>query len=425
MKSALVLGRLTRLLAAMGMFVMSTAAFAVGADGQTDLEHGVAMARQNQWTLALRYFHAANDAAPDDSAPLLNLGLAYDRMGNHEAQAIAWLRAYLAAAPMAANAQQARDRIRELDTALEIKAQHLLDVASRSLEELSEPAEKANVLAWIMRVTAQQGDSVQTHRLEQTLPYNMISKAGWAIAGLAAAQARQGNFIGALNDVKRLGDSPLMQSWTRAEIAVEQAKQGDFADAVATAQDIRLKHEAAYALSRIAILRARSGDAAGAEATANRIDGGETGAAALARAAIAASLASKGDKDGATRLLSEVDPLVPHIADEKERMMALYMVATAKAELSPDLPLQPLLAGLNENIYRDRALRDVAMLRGDAVRAAIFHWTLIAHELENDDALNQIQFLSDIAKRQPPAQSAILIAKSAYELACVIPKARE
>ena len=47
------------------------------------------MARQSQWALAIRYFHAANGAAPDHAATLLNLGLAHDRMGGHEAAAIA------------------------------------------------------------------------------------------------------------------------------------------------------------------------------------------------------------------------------------------------------------------------------------------------------------------------------------------------
>jgi tetratricopeptide (TPR) repeat protein len=105
-------------------------------------ERGLAAAEQQQWPLAIRYFREARNAAGshfgDDEraalawpALLYNLGLAHGKAGQ-ELPAIAWLHAYLAAAPQAPNAEAVRKEIIRLDVATEAKIARIMREADAS-----------------------------------------------------------------------------------------------------------------------------------------------------------------------------------------------------------------------------------------------------------------------------------------------------
>lgn len=420
MKSAPIAGLSLAIL--LTMLPLAASAQETPPSAAANLDRGVTLARQGQWSLALKYFRAAHEEAPDNPATLLNLGLVYDRMGGHEAAAVAWLKAYLASAGNAANVPQVRNRITELDTQLEVRVQRLADAAHQVANELSDPREKTQVLSLIVRTLAETDDIAGASRAERLAP--PAATPGWGTAHMAAAYARKGNWIAAENEVQRL-QSGQMRDWTLAEIAVERAKRKDLDGAVATAGSIQNKREAAYAFSRIAVLRARAGDAIAAESMAQRIEPNHPGSRAVALAALASTMARSGDQAGATKALAEVGDLQSRLDGHADRMNVQSMIATAKAALSPNLAPLAAVQGLPDGTHRDRALRDISALRGDLVRAEIYHWASVAHEIDDTPSLGDVQSILDSAKSRPPAQTGQALGNAAYDAARALGKLRE
>ena len=105
-----------------------TAADAVPPAAQAAFERGVIAAEQQHWLVALRYFSEAQKKAPAAAPILFNLGLAHAKAGQ-ELAAIAWLQAYLAAAPQAPNAAAVRTEILRLDVATEAKIARIVQEA--------------------------------------------------------------------------------------------------------------------------------------------------------------------------------------------------------------------------------------------------------------------------------------------------------
>lgn len=98
-------------------------------------QKGLAAVEQKEWPLAIKYFREAQEAAPKEPGVLFRLALAHDKAG-HELPALAWYRAYLAAAPRAENAGTVRDRLIALDVAVESASRRVLKMAFQSLEAL-------------------------------------------------------------------------------------------------------------------------------------------------------------------------------------------------------------------------------------------------------------------------------------------------
>lgn len=90
------------------------------------MRYGLAAAKQQEWSVAIKYFGKARESAPYSPEVLFNLALANDSAGGRELLAIAWFHAFLAAAPGAANAEQVRDRIVELSVKVEANAAKLI-----------------------------------------------------------------------------------------------------------------------------------------------------------------------------------------------------------------------------------------------------------------------------------------------------------
>lgn len=94
-------------------------------DAQQAFDRGLAAVKQQEWKLGIQQFREALHRAPDAPEVLFNLALAYDKLGGRDLETIAWFRAYLAAAPNAANTAQVHQRIHELERSVEATV-HLL-----------------------------------------------------------------------------------------------------------------------------------------------------------------------------------------------------------------------------------------------------------------------------------------------------------
>lgn len=130
-------------------------------DAQMAFERGLAAVQQQDWNLAVRYFtQAQKSIGRYDSQKfpslLFNLGLAHAKAG-HDLAAMAWLMAYLAAAPEAPNAAQVRTLIVQLDVAVESKVRKILNEAATVARQI--PAFGPSIpLGRVARAQARVGD---------------------------------------------------------------------------------------------------------------------------------------------------------------------------------------------------------------------------------------------------------------------------
>jgi tetratricopeptide (TPR) repeat protein len=103
---------------------------------QAAFEKGLHAVGENQFGLAIRYFMQAHDLAPTYPPILFNLGVAHDKAG-HEVAAIAWLEAYLSAAPKIENAPEVRREIEHLKGEALNKARRVFQVAIKTAQQLN------------------------------------------------------------------------------------------------------------------------------------------------------------------------------------------------------------------------------------------------------------------------------------------------
>ncbi len=89
-------------------------------------EKGLNAVKQQEWTLAVQYFLAAQKADPYAPATLFNLGLASEKIPGYELRAIAWFQAYLLMAPAAADAAAVRTEIARLEDSFEARNREIL-----------------------------------------------------------------------------------------------------------------------------------------------------------------------------------------------------------------------------------------------------------------------------------------------------------
>jgi tetratricopeptide (TPR) repeat protein len=97
-------------------------------EAQQDLDQGLTAAKQQEWTVAIRYFNQARQAASDSPVPLFNLGLAESQLPGHELRAICWFEAYLAAVPNADKAPAIRQQITTLENRTEGNADKIIEM---------------------------------------------------------------------------------------------------------------------------------------------------------------------------------------------------------------------------------------------------------------------------------------------------------
>ena len=102
---------------------------------ETLVQQGLAAANASDWQTAILRLTQAHLLAPDNPAPLYNLGLAHAR-ADHPTAAMAWLEAYLAAAPQADNSRQVRAEIARLRQAAIETMRRYCETANAAVQQL-------------------------------------------------------------------------------------------------------------------------------------------------------------------------------------------------------------------------------------------------------------------------------------------------
>jgi tetratricopeptide (TPR) repeat protein len=207
---------------------------------------GMAAVQQQDWALARRYFL---EAYKKESAPQIsfNLGLVSTKMPGHELRAIAWFKAYLVAAPNAANAPAVREQI----TALEVKLESVIgkiatELASKLTAALAgidgySVHHKDDFAARLVHIQALLGDttaargSLSKHKFETSY----VGNARWA--DLATAFARSGD----IDTARTLIQTKIQDEGEKAPaynaIVERHLRDGKIADAIATAESIKAR----------------------------------------------------------------------------------------------------------------------------------------------------------------------------------------
>lgn len=99
------------------------------------VQQGLAAATKSDWPTAILRLTQAHLLAPDNPVPLYNLGLAQAK-ADHPTAAMAWLEAYLAAAPQADNSGQVRTEIARLRQAAIETIRRYCETANTAVQQL-------------------------------------------------------------------------------------------------------------------------------------------------------------------------------------------------------------------------------------------------------------------------------------------------
>lgn len=105
-------------------------------EAQPAFNKGIFAAQQQDWRLAALSFQEARRSAPNSPELLYNLGLAESKMPGRELRAIAWLAAYLAANPKAANAPAVNALIDQLQLKSESNVIRLITTMQNAAAQL-------------------------------------------------------------------------------------------------------------------------------------------------------------------------------------------------------------------------------------------------------------------------------------------------
>lgn len=139
-----------------------TKGISLSPEAQAVYERGYAAAEQGKWVLAIKYFSEAQKAAPESPEVLFNLAFSCSNAGGRDILSIAWYRAYLSAAPKAANAQQVRKEIVSLEVKVESNIMDLISLAKDTAAEIIKDYEKSNAYKNIDEVQAGADDVSDT-----------------------------------------------------------------------------------------------------------------------------------------------------------------------------------------------------------------------------------------------------------------------
>lgn len=265
-------------------------------DAKAPFDKGVASANQNDWTSAAKSFEEARKAAPYSSDVLHHLAEAESRIPGRELRAIAWFKAYLAAAPNGDKAASARDQVNKLKASLDAMLHKLVGQAkqmavenNRGLGEvINAQAQIGDIPAALETVRAIKVEEPGLKDLELSRGYRDIAviQAGALGDQLSFTDLEARDPEGAISTAKLI-THPDYLCEAQLAIAKAQAKLGKVEDAKATlvsAREKRLDYynnrakekssdvqTCGYQLGDIGKTQAELGDFAGAQQTLNLI----------------------------------------------------------------------------------------------------------------------------------------------------------
>ncbi|HHT9118226.1 MAG TPA: tetratricopeptide repeat protein [Candidatus Hypogeohydataceae bacterium YC38] len=233
-------------------------------EAQSLFQRGVSAANQGKWDLAIKCFSQAREAAPESPHVLFNLALAYSRAGSRDLLAIAWFRAYLAAAPKAPNAQQVRAQILDHEVEIGATAQELFSNAREAASQIPDDYQKDYTYKDIATAQAWAGD---IERAKETAA-QITGDKSLAYKDIVWAQAEAGDIKGAKETATRItGDKSAAYKY----IAWAQARAGDIKGAKETAARITDAGHKSSAYKGIASAEAKMGDKAMARETTTQM----------------------------------------------------------------------------------------------------------------------------------------------------------
>jgi len=215
----------------------------LSAEARDALQRGLTAAQRHEWDAAIKHFRTAYGLAPFDAPrPLINLGLATQRAGNREAVAIAWFRAYLAAAPGALNVDKVRDNIRQLEKKLNADIDKLITETRRIAARIKEGHEDIVLSLIFMQLDAGRLSMAE----KEIYSLKVLLYEARAFARLAQKQVAVGNKLHARYLIKASQDAFARMSgldkmaqdyaFARAELSHAQLLMGDIEGALASAK---------------------------------------------------------------------------------------------------------------------------------------------------------------------------------------------
>jgi len=389
------------------------------------MNRGFAVAQQQQWPLAIKYFRSAQQIVPDDAAVLFNLALATDKAGGRELAALAWYNAFLASTPDAKNAPQVRKRTTELDIAAEAQVQKLIETAVQAAAQLPAGQDSTQAHARIARAQAEAGDLPGAAR--SLVRVAQPSARAWPTAVVAAEQARAGRIDIARSMINDVGTGRA-KAWAQAELAVAMAKRGDIAGALKLGEAITHPSEKSWALSRVVSLQARAGDIAGALVNVEKIGKSDDVSVAMVMAVAAGAAAKMGPqwtgKEPAA-LLAEAEAALGSMGDSPMKFDVLPHIVRARAEIGYVEESERMALSLPDGPGRYMALKAFAQVRGNIAGAETYRWTALAIEAEQALGAGDVGALAQAAQFQSPAASAIAIAAAVEARARLLRRYRQ
>ncbi len=185
------------------------------------LRRGMAAAGQEEWELAVKYFSQAREEAPYWSDALFNLATACNEAGGRELLAIAWFRAYLAASEDAADAEDVRSAIIDLEIAVEGDIRRLIRESLEHAERIDNEYERDPPYCVAIDAALESGDFEMARRIPARMkdPDYRDSHGPRAI-GCAVAEA--GNVEEARRIVRKLRNAEVARSDDRFSTSIEQ-----------------------------------------------------------------------------------------------------------------------------------------------------------------------------------------------------------
>lgn len=205
-----------------GLVLAQTPGSTLSPEAQALVQRGLSAAKQEKWDLAIKCFSQAREAAPESPHVLFNLALAYSRAGGRDLLAIAWFRAFLAAAPDAANAQQVRAQILDHEVEIGATAQKLFSNALEAASQIPDDYQKDYTYKDIATAQAWAGDIEGAKETAAQITGDKSS----AYKGIASAEAKMGDKARAKETTAQMQyeASAEIKSWTNLAIAYQQKR---------------------------------------------------------------------------------------------------------------------------------------------------------------------------------------------------------
>lgn len=200
---------------------------APGQDAKDLLKEGLEAAQEENWPRAIDRFQKATEWRRLWPSALFNLGWAHDKAGGHQFLAAIWYRAYLAAKPLASDAEAVNRRIEELLGETERAVSRIMSMEEEIVGAVSADdvilARSFYCSAWLRMGRTDKALDVATRQTSDA----------WTRQDVAVVLARQGKAEQALDHAlylhKNHKDKPLDRPL--ADIACALAERGDIARA--------------------------------------------------------------------------------------------------------------------------------------------------------------------------------------------------